>query len=307
MDSFGAGANQPVKCCKWKIKLVAGLGLFTALVAWWIGGSILIAPHRTPRVVLPPDLGGERIQIHSKSGAELAGNYLPGTKPATIILMHGVRGNRAQMIDRARFLRKAGYSILMFDFQAHGESTGDHITYGCEESRDVISAVQYARQRRPGDKIVLLGSSLGGAAAILAQSEVKADALILEMTFSTIEKAASNRLEVRLGRLGRWLTPLLTCQIPLRLHIPIATLHPIDRLGAIGVPKLIIAGAEDRLTTIEESRAMFAAAAEPKELWVVEGAGHIDLYAHAPRGYEEKVGLFLTRVLEDSRKPEKIL
>jgi alpha/beta superfamily hydrolase len=50
--------------------------------------------------------------------------------------MHGVRANRLSMVERARFLSYAGYSVLLFDFQGHGESTGQHITFGYLESKD---------------------------------------------------------------------------------------------------------------------------------------------------------------------------
>ncbi len=42
---------------------------------------------------------------------------------------------------------------------------------------------------------------------------------------------------------------------------------------------------------------MFAAAAEPKELWAVEGGAHVDLYAHDPRAYEARVVPFLAKYL----------
>jgi len=52
----------------------------------------------------------------------------------TIVLMHGVRANRLSMVRRAEMLHRAGYSVLLFDFQAHGESPGSHITMGYLES-----------------------------------------------------------------------------------------------------------------------------------------------------------------------------
>ena len=57
----------------------------------------------------------------------------------SILGMHGVRGNRLSMLDRARFLSHAGFSVLVFDFQAHGESSGEHTTFGELESLDWAS------------------------------------------------------------------------------------------------------------------------------------------------------------------------
>ena len=57
--------------------------------------------------------------------------------------MHGVRANRLVMLARARFLHKAGYAVLLFDFQAHGESSGKRITFGHLEGLDASAAVTF--------------------------------------------------------------------------------------------------------------------------------------------------------------------
>src|SRR5882672_1925461 len=96
-----------------------------------LAGSALSAPYKQPVADLPSDLSGESVEFSSTSGATLRGWLLPGVKAGgAILLMHGVRANRSSMLGRARFLSQAGYSVLLFDFQAHGESTGKHITFG---------------------------------------------------------------------------------------------------------------------------------------------------------------------------------
>lgn len=214
--------------------------------------------------------------------------------------MHGVRANRLSMLGRARFLAHAGYTILLFDFQAHGESPGEHITFGYLESRDARAAVGFLRQRAPGERIGVIGVSMGGAAALLATPPLEADALVLEMVYPTIYQAIDDRLEMRFGKLGRALTPLLSWQLKPRLGFSTADLRPIDKVGNIRVPKLFIAGANDEDTRIEESRAIFAAAAEPKKLWVVNQAKHEDLLRFASQEYEREVLQFFDRYLRDS-------
>jgi alpha/beta superfamily hydrolase len=54
------------------------------------------------------------------------------------------------MVDRALFLRDAGYSVLLIDFQATGESPGDVITFGWRERLDVLAAVDFLRRALPG-------------------------------------------------------------------------------------------------------------------------------------------------------------
>jgi hypothetical protein len=58
-------------------------------------------------------------------------------------------------------------------------------------------------------------------------------------------------------------------------------------------PVFVIAGTADRYTKINETRALFARATAPKELWEVTGAAHEDLHDYAPAEYERRVGDFL--------------
>jgi fermentation-respiration switch protein FrsA (DUF1100 family) len=211
--------------------------------------------------------------------------------------MHGVRANRLSMLERARFLSHADYSVLLFDFQAHGESTGEHITFGQLESMDAQAAVSFLRSNAPGEKIGVIGVSLGGAAALLASPPLDVNAMVLEMVYPTINQAISNRLTMRLGGWASSLTPLLSWQFKPRLGIDAESLRPIDHIGKISSPKLLIVGAEDQHTTLEESRRMFEAAREPKELWVVSAARHVDLYPMVKREYEQHVLGFFGRYL----------
>jgi uncharacterized protein len=203
--------------------------------------------------------------------------------------MHGVRSNRLGMLDRARFLSHAGYSVLLFDFQAHGSSTGDHITFGYLESRDARAAIKFLRANAPGEKIGVMGVSMGGAATLLADPPLDVDAVVLEMVYPSIREAISNRLTMRLGGWSSALTPLLAWQLKFRLGVDPEALRPIDHVSKLTTPKLFIVGADDQHTTLKESQQLYAAALDPKEMWIVDSAKHVDLYQVRPKEYEQRV------------------
>jgi alpha-beta hydrolase superfamily lysophospholipase len=279
---------------------IVGSLLFTvaAAIALWVMGSLLSASVNHTVGKLPADLNGRDVQFLSDSGATIHGWLIPGLKGSgAIVLMHGVRASRLDLVERARFLSRAGFTILLFDFQAHGESPGQHITFGYLESRDARAAVGFLRTSAPGEKIGVLGISLGGAAALLAVPPLNADAIVLEMVYPTFDQAIGDRLAMRLGNWSRTLTPLLTWQLKLRSGFSSSDLRPIDHMSGMRMPKLLIAGAEDRHKTLAESRELFAAASEPKELWVVDGARHQDLHAFAKTEYEQRVLAFFAKNL----------
>jgi fermentation-respiration switch protein FrsA (DUF1100 family) len=220
---------------------------------------------------------------------------VPGVAAAPcVLLMHGIYADRRDMLGRARFLQQAGYSSLLFDFQAHGESRGDSVTFGHLESRDAREALRVARETFKCTKVAVIGDSLGGAAALVASPPLDVDAMVLEAVFTTIEEAVGDRLEMRLGRAGRILEPLLTAQLRLRFDVEPAALRPIRGIASYPGPVFVIGGAEDRNTPLEATRRLFAAAREPKVLWIVPGAAHEDFHRFATAEYERRVLEFLS-------------
>lgn len=201
------------------------------------------------------------------------------------------------MLGRAEFLHAAGYSVLLFDAQAHGESPGERITFGHLEARDARAAVDFLRSERPGEAIAYLGVSQGGAAALLGDAPLPVQALVLEAVYPTLAEAVTNRIAIRLGPLAPWLSPLLLLQLELRLGVPATAFAPIDGMPAIRAPLLLLAGDRDRHTPLEESRRLFDAAPEPKTLWILRGAAHQDFHRFDPAAYERRVLAFFDRSL----------
>jgi len=200
------------------------------------------------------------------------------------------------MIDRARFLHRAGYSVLLIDFQATGETKGDHITFGWKESRDVLAAINFVRHIDPTARVAIIGSSLGGVAALLATPPLRVDGLVLEEVYPTIEIATRNRMENYLGRVGRILTPVLLNQLQWRLGVSASQLRPVDHIANVECPVLIMSGEKDRNSRPSDTQMLFERARSPKQLWFVPNAGHVDLHRAARVDYESRVLAFLEQM-----------
>lgn len=269
--------------------------LFAAI---FVIGGVLSAPNLKKIGTMPVALNGENVTFISKTGKSLSGWFVRGkVEQGGILLMHGVRSNRREMIERAIFLNQSGYSVLLFDFQAHGESPGQHITFGYLESQDAEAAFTYLEKQIEEKSIGVIGMSLGGASAILSDVSNRANAIVIEAVYPTLEEAIQNRISMRLGKLGRYLSPLIMLQIEPRLGFNPRLLEPIKHLSQIETPLLIIAGTKDEHTTLSESKRMYNEAIEPKQFWAVQGAVHEDFYRHSPLIYQEKILGFFKQYL----------
>lgn len=276
-----------------KLLILAALSVCGAALMFWVAGEHLVSPATASVGDTPA--GAEAVSFESGTGVELRGWLFPvQSSRGAVLLMHGVRGNRTNMTRRARLVNDLGYSALSFDFQAHGESEGEQITFGWRESADAISAVDYLRRRYADLPIYVIGVSLGGAAALLAEPPLDVNGMILESVYPDIASAISNRLEMRIPY-SSLLTPLFTAQIGPRLGFSADNLAPAEAAQSVSVPVAVLSGTEDLHTTPEDTQRLFNAFPGPsKELVWFEGAAHRDLLAHDAKLYRTAVVWTLT-------------
>jgi pimeloyl-ACP methyl ester carboxylesterase len=278
------------------IAIVAGVALLLLVVGGM--GEVLSRPALRAIGEPPSDLHASSVHLVGPSSQVVSGWLARGSPGmGAVLLLHGVRSDRTQMLGRARFLRAAGYSVMLIDLPAHGESSGDRITFGAREAIGVAAALEFLRRELPGERLGVIGVSLGAASLVLSRPSPAPEAVVLESMYPTISDAVSDRLTIRLGRFGAKLAPLLLWQLPLRTGVTEEQLRPIVELPSLGAPVLVAAGTRDRHTTWAETRRIFESAAQPKELWAVDGAAHVDLYAHDPVTYKTRILRFLARYL----------
>lgn len=241
----------------------------------WIAGSILTKPvpeqfNATPQAASP-------VEFDSQSRSTIRGWLYEATEPVALaVLMHGVRSNRGQMVARAEHLQSLGITAMVFDFQAHGESTGEIITLGYLESLDAQAAVDFVSELNPELPKLVVGVSMGGAAAIMSEPALEIDALIVESVYPDIKTAIGNRLASRLPG-GRLLTPLLSLQIKPRIGVSADELAPDQYAKNVDVPTLVLSGRKDRRTTVADTQRLMNALNGEKQLYFFDSAGHDDL------------------------------
>ena len=271
--------------------------LVAAAISWYVAGNLL-APNKSDVGTIPPGMSGTSITLVTESGIKVRGWHIPSAdSTATVISLHPIRGNRRTMLGRAAMLNRVGYSTLLIDLPSHGESEGEMITAGWLERHAVSAAVKLIKEDDPAHRVAIVGWSLGGAAALFA-SPLDVDAIVIESVYSNVTEAVHNRVRMRVGWLHHVIAPCLTCQFFLRLGVTADELSPMDYVAAVDCPLLVLAGEMDEHTTLAESKELFDAAVEPKQLFVFQGAVHQDLHQYDSATYDEVVIAFLNSWLD---------
>lgn len=94
-----------------------------------------------------------------------------GVRPpprGTVLVLHGYRNRMVWMVDKARALSRHGYRTVLVDLRGHGRSTGDYLTYGVQESKDLVQVIDALEKRGEiAGKLGVLGISYGGSTALM--------------------------------------------------------------------------------------------------------------------------------------------
>jgi dipeptidyl aminopeptidase/acylaminoacyl peptidase len=219
-----------------------------------------------------------------------------GKRSPAIILCHGVGANRSDFTELAASLAKRGYFVLQFDFRAHGESGGSRTSLGYHEQKDIIAALQFLKTHTEIDpeRIGIYGFSLGGASAILAAAKTGAfSALVADSAFTSLRDQAREAITGFYHLPSFPFLHLAVLGYELYFQTRVDAIAPVQVIAAIApTPILIIAGEGDALISADNGRKLFAAAKEPKQLWVIMGADHGGKLSAAGDEYEKRMGEF---------------
>jgi uncharacterized protein len=259
----------------------------------------LVAPHT------PTDFGitdWRDVTFQSEDGIQLSGWFVPppNTNGAVVLFVHGIGGNRELSMRESQLLYANGYGMLLFDLRACGTSGGQTASMGYWEALDVEAAFAFlaAQPEVNPDQIVVYGSSMGSATAIRAMVQIpSARGLIVESSFSSDVDVVGDGIHAQTGLPSFPFAQLITWLTGRESGANLFEMNPETDIAQIHVPVLIMHGTIDGTIPVAHGQRLYAAANEPKELWLVEGAGHGGLIYADPQGFSDHVLPFLEQVL----------
>jgi pimeloyl-ACP methyl ester carboxylesterase len=274
------------------------------LITWYGTRRRHTVSHRTPADY---GLGYEDVTFCSahEDRIRLSGWVVPAAEPrGVVILCHGHGGSRRGTLKKAVMLNRYHFTTLLFDFRASGCSEGTCRTLGLHETDDVLGAVQFL-QSHPATarlQIAALGHSMGGAAIIRAAARcTEIRAVIAEATYARLETVMRRRVKLCAGPFASRVFTTCNRLGEQKLGASLSQVAPERDIAKISPrPVLLIQDSLDFVCPRADSNQLYAAALQPKELWIVPRAPHTCAHRVAPKEYERRVTDFLNRAFPDS-------
>lgn len=280
--------------------------LGSAAVGVMLSGGILhpLVRPLTPELVLSSDgdfqkVGASRedFVVNASDGTVLRGWKVHARQAngGWVLLFHGVSDNRAGMLSQAQVLLGHGYSVVMMDSRAHGESGGAMATYGWLERNDTRAVTNALYATETPQVLLALGSSMGAAIALQSASvEPRIAGVVAESSFSDLREVSYDYAgfyrNVWLGKtLFRPATWTGLYAMEKQGGFVAGDVSPERAAALRPFPVLLICDQLDHKIPCRHERFIFKAATGPKQLWEVPSASHAAALGAAPAEYEERV------------------
>lgn len=243
--------------------------------------SVFLQPDRTPH--LPNRALGTPVEerwITAPDGNAMHALYLPAqaTPRGTVLFLHGNAENVSSHVHSVTWLPSRGYAVLAPDYRGFGRSRGEAGVASVHEDAEAALAWLASPASGAAAPLILYGQSLGGSIAIrlVAESASRAQvaAVIADSAFSSYRDIAREKLA------QLWLTWPLQWPLSLLISDRYSAIDVAERVSP--VPMLLIHGQRDIVVDARHSQRLYAAAREPKQLWLIPDGRHTDAVSREP-------------------------
>ena len=236
----------------------------------------------------------ERVYIRSFDGLRLTGRYYHVDDKAPLVIMfHGYTGTPSRdFCGGADICLSSGYNALLIEMRAHCGSEGHTISFGINERRDVLSWVEYAKNRFGEDKkMLIVGISMGAATVLMSGAlclPANVCGIIADCPYAYPEKIIKHVGEQRDLPIGL-LFPFLRIGARLFGGFDLLSADPVSAVKDLKIPVMIIHGEDDDFVPPEMSEEIEKANPEHVKRYTFPGARHGTSYLQDTERYTKLV------------------
>ena len=244
----------------------------------------------------------ERVELVSSfDGHIIPGDYIYAKRSEgnrnnkTVILVHGLGGNRYTTYPYAEMFLERGFNVLAFDQRSSNENTAKYTTFGYLEKYDLIDCIDYISDNASGQVIGVWGQSFGGATVGLAMghedTDKKVDFVIMDCPISSMEWMIDNELKnMNMGIPISYMSWCGNIVNKLKLGFYYEDADVSAAMRNVETPVLIINSKADTVTPYFMGKDIFdSIRGNNKQIWTVEDSEHAMMWIDYNQEYREKV------------------
>lgn len=243
----------------------------------------------------------EDVEITNPDGMKLVGWFIPAENGAVIMMQHGYKSTRRELLNEAQMMHEHGYGVLITTVRAHDYSEGEFISLGVYEMSDMEAWYQYliSRDDVNPNQIGIIGNSYGGMLSIqYASLNQNIKAVVAHSAFSSMKDTVSTSVKHFTGLPEFPFVPLIVFWAESDTGIKMEEIDTTRWISLISPrPVFLLQGGADTVISPTSGQILYDAANEPKELWFDEALGHVQFDKEYPEEYELRVVEFFDRYL----------
>ncbi len=292
----------------WKVWrwILLSLAVLLFIFLHFIGPRIIVGkrPLRTDYASYKDyNLDLDTLKITSHDALELYGLWCNANTPevkGTILMVHGIGSCKDHFIPKAEWLANLGYNSILVDLRAHGKSEGNYVTYGYYEVPDLQLFLDQIETDYNVNRFGVWGQSLGAAISLQLMAKDHRIAYgIIESTYCTFDEVVHDYSQLMFGLPLGWLNDYVIWRAQSIADFEKEGIHPEKACEQIAQPILLVHGTEDDRIDVKYAHRNFKAlSSEEKELYLIQGANHVNVWDTGGEVYNQKCIEFLSQQYE---------
>jgi len=240
----------------------------------------------------------KKLEIQSEEGLKLRGFYKDNEAEKIAILLHGYGRDHLEVGNIAKIFENRGYDILAIDMRSHGQSEGESITMGREESKDLLLWVDKMLEFKKHYKIILFGMSMGASTVCLSIGDKIPNNVILAIEdcgYDNAEKQLSYVYSRKKSHI-KIVYKIFVSFVKKCIGLDLKSIDVCKNLKNSKIPVMFIHGEKDDFVPIEMVYNLYAQVPENrKKVYIALEATHTLSSFVDFKKYENQINHFLNQ------------